>query len=110
MDLSQHPSSRENVDRGKDNDNQQGVPDAARTKTREIHDAVREAVGGVHQVKQQCLSTEPYKSVPHGQMEGRRNGFRHETKDAARLRAEKGKCIVQVFQDDPGIVQRTDEE
>jgi hypothetical protein len=43
-------------------------------------------------------------------MEGRRNGFRHETKDTAVLGAEKGKRIVQVFQDDPYIVQRADEK
>ena len=96
---------------GRENDrDEQGVSDPSGSETGQVHHAVGKPVGGIDQIDEEGPSRESHESISDRQVEGRGDGLREKSGNAARLGAIEGEEVVQVIEDDERIVDGADQQ
>ena len=100
----------EHIHGGEDDSAKQGIADASGPEAGQVHHPVREAVRGIDEVEKKGPSPAPDKAVSHCQVQDRRDGFGQETGEAPWLGAIKRKEVVQIRENDEGIVQGANDQ
>ena len=98
------------VDSRKYNGSEKGIANAARAETGQIDQAIGEPISSIEKIDKQRPSIKPQEPVSDCKVKGRGDGFREKTGNAVRFGAIKGKKVIEVVQDYPGIIQRADEQ